>query len=109
MDETNFDSIIDYLLDNNISITLSKDSKGVRWYDLNTQMKSDLKIAFFDDQQHFEGRYNNGTFDDLQELLFEVKDCMCGRDFASCEWIDLLVKLKVLVVKTTVTTKTTYS
>lgn len=109
MDETNFDSIIDYLLDNNISIALSKDSKGVRWYDLNTQMKSGLKIAFFDDKMQFEGRYNNGTFDDLQGLLYEVKDCMCGRDFASCSWIDLLVKQNVLVVKTSVTTTTTYS
>jgi len=106
MDETNFDSIIDYLLDNSISITLSKDSKGVRWYDLNTQMKSDLKITFFGNEMHFEGRYNSGTFDDLQELLYKVKDCMCGRDFASCFWIDLLVKQNVLV-KTTVTTTTT--
>ena len=108
MDETNFDCIIDYLLDNNIGITLSKDTKGTRWYDLNTQMKSGLKIALFEGKMHFEGRYNSGTFDDLQELLYKVKDCMCGRDFGSCFWIDLLVKQGVLSVKTTVTT-TTYS
>ena len=109
MDDTNFDNIIDYLLDNSISITISKDNKGVRWYDLNTQMKSDLEIASFEDQLHFKGRYSSGTFDDLHELLYKVKDCMCGRDFASCSWIDLLVKHNVINIKTTVKTTTTYS
>jgi len=108
MDETNFDSIIDYLLDNSISITLSKDSKGVRWYDLNTQMKSDLKVSYQCGELCYEGRYNiKGTCPNLTDLLWQLKECMCGRDFANPEMIRLLVKNGMLTVNTTTTT--TYS
>jgi len=108
--EQDFNNIIDYLLKHKISITLRLDGNNNRWYILNTLMKSDLEIAYEDGELCYKGRYDKqGTCDDLDGLLHEVKGCMHGRDYACSYWIDLLVLHKKITVKTEVTTKTTYS
>jgi hypothetical protein len=110
MTQEYFDSIIDYLLSNNITLNLKLDTVGNRWYDLNTQMKSGLKVAFVDGAMVYEGRYDvKGTLYDIDDLFVAVRDCMHGRDYACSNWIDLLVKHGSLTVKTETTAKITYS
>jgi hypothetical protein len=101
----NFDQIIDRLLDEGIEIRLSK-KEGLRWYDLDTGMKSGLLIAEESEGVYrYQGRYFDGLFKDYGDLLREVKECRCGRDYANSKWLDLLTAEGLLtkVTQTTVT------
>lgn len=108
MTKIEFDAIIEQLLQDGIEITLRWDN-GRIIYDLNTGMKSHLYIAWdsVEDAIRCWGRYGHeSTVDSFQSLLWKVKGCMHGRDFANAAWIDLLVKHGIL--KATVTTTVTY-
>jgi hypothetical protein len=101
----NFDQIIDRLLDEGIEIKLFR-KDGLRWYDLNTGMKSGLSIAQNNDGVYlYEGRYDKGEFWDYFGLLMLAKACRCGNDYANQKWIELLVSEGLLkkVTQTTVT------
>jgi hypothetical protein len=101
----NFDQIIDRLLDEGIEIRLSK-KEGLRWYDLDTGMKSGLSIAKNNDGLClYQRRYDEGEFGDYFDLLELVKGCRCGNDYANPKWVELLVSEGLLtkVTKTTVT------
>lgn len=62
------------------------------WYDLNTGMKSDLKITYIDGKFLYKGRYSeiSGVFDDIDDLRSIGRECMCGRDYMSGCWADFL-------------------
>ncbi len=96
-----FEELIDKLLDNGIEITLIK-KEGVVWYDLNTQMKSDLLVAKPLDSEHGEiaitqGRYGHeGVIYDWSCLVKEVRGCLHGRDFMNGAWQELLMKEEAL-------------
>jgi hypothetical protein len=107
-----FEEMIAKLLDNGIEIVLKKQD-GVVWYDLQTGMKSELLIAkspnHGDETAISKGRYGHeGSIDTWDDLMYEVKNCLHGRDFMSSAWQDLLVKEGYLTVKTTTTTTVTY-
>lgn len=82
-------------------------------YNLNTGAKSGLEL--FDDF-HVEGRYsyeNNIDSDqDIQEviedLFWEFKGCLHGRDFYNSEWMEIGVKLGLIEKKVETTTIVSY-
>jgi hypothetical protein len=99
----NFDQIIDRLLDEGIEIKLFR-KDGLRWYDLNTGMKSGLSIAQNNDGLClYQSRYDEGEFGDYFDLLELVKGCRCGCDYANSKWLDLLTA-EGLLTKVTQTT-----
>lgn len=117
------DQIIDYLVNEGIEITISKDMKpdgyGV-YYDLNTQMKSNAHLVFSEDSFKIYKRYgevvalpNYTDKSDIEDVIdficWEVKDCMHGRDFMSERWEKLLIKRNILTKNVQTTTTVTYS
>lgn len=102
-----FDEMVNKLLDNGIVITLSKED-GVVWYDLNTEMKSELLIAKAevggDATAVYKKRYGeSGEIDTWCDLMFTAKQCMHGRDFLHSAWEQLLLGEGILDVKVTST------
>lgn len=90
MTKEEFDSLIDKLLDYEIEITLSKD-KGIVWYDLNTMMKSNLEIAFVNQECVYRKRYDEtGIIEDIFDIQTVGGYCMHGRDYASAAWHSFL-------------------
>lgn len=107
MNKEGFDSIVEEVLKHGIEITLRIDKDGILWYDMNTQMKSGLQIALIDGVCKYQERYGSGTINDINDLLCNVKYCMCSRDYGNSYWLDWLEKENLL--KKTVPTTTTYS
>ena len=85
-----FNQMIKKVLQNNIDVTMSMHSDHVIWYDLNTKMKSDLRIALIDGVCVYQSRYDRGFILDFDQLLFQVSECICGRDFGNHHWFKLL-------------------
>jgi len=116
------DQIIDYLVNEGIEITISKDMKpdgyGV-YYDLNTQMKSHAYLVFSEDIFKIYKRYDevstppsytdmSNIEDVIDFICWEVKDCMYGRDFMSERWEKLLIKRNILTKNVQTTTTVIY-
>ncbi len=91
MSEMTFNAIIGRLLDENISISLSKDD-GVGWFDLNTGMKSHLHISEGENGRHkYRQRYGiTGEFETFDDLVRIASSCRCGRDYVNEHWDRLL-------------------
>lgn len=86
MDRAEFEILLDELLRRDIEITLLLED-GVRWYDLNTGMKSQLQIAIIGKDCVWRGRYErSGTIDDIGDVCRVGGECMCGRDYANSSW-----------------------
>ena len=89
-----FDELIERLLHKNIQITLEiKD--GVRWYNLNTGMKSDLCIAEKDDTEiRYETRYFINGIEELtwNAVMKLAYSCMRGREYMQHSWQTLLTE-----------------
>jgi len=118
------DKIIDYLVNEGIEITISKDMKpdgyGV-YYDLNTQMKSHAHLVFSEDRFKIYKRYDEvcispiftDQYMEIEDIIdficWEVKDCMYGRDFMSDRWEKLLIKQNILTKNIQTTTIVSYS
>lgn len=82
MTKTEFDQMIMEVVTKVTDVEIfSRDGKI--WYNMNTQMKSGLYITFDekDNVCRFEARYSEGTIEDFDDLVSEVRNCMCGRDF----------------------------
>lgn len=92
MTENEFKQMIATVLENGIEITMSMDENKVIWFDMNTQMKSELKIAFIDDVCVYKARYQNGTIEDLRDMLYLVQEFYHYRDFGSDSWLNYLEK-----------------
>lgn len=71
------------------------------FYDLNTKAKSALRLY---EDFHLEGRYgytNNLNVDQdmldiLDDLFYEFKKCLHGRDFYNTEWMIIGEKLRTM-------------
>jgi hypothetical protein len=92
MNKVEFDEMLTKLLDNGIEITMSKEKdNNFIWYNLNTEMKSHLNIAFDGEKCIFRGRYDNtGKITSYNDLLEEVANCQQGRDFGNSAWLEIL-------------------
>lgn len=114
------DKIIEYFVDKGIEITIDKHEDYGIYYDLNTGMKSHCHLVFKGGYIRIHKRYGDVTaiitsMEDFEfqldniinEICWEVKDCLCGRDYMSSYWADLLVELGLLTkhVETVVTYK----
>lgn len=66
------------------------------WFDLSTGMKSELHIAYNEEQQaiNYKGRYGlTGTANTEEQLLDVVRDCEHGRGFANSVWYTIIPDL----------------
>ena len=66
---------------------------GKSWFDMATGMKSHLHLTYNEPAQttEYRGRYDvKGTITDTEDLMLAVRDCLCGRDFMSYVWADIL-------------------
>lgn len=96
-----FLEIAKYLALHKIEVTLNFNPKKNQYYwDLNTQAKSDL---FLYEDLTLEGRYDyiskleyDTVEDNIRQLCYEFRNCLCGRDYGSCYWFDLCRFYKIL-------------
>lgn len=97
------------LVKNGIEVTLEWDkTREVVIHNLNTGMKSHCHLVEIDGKIIAEMRYDKSSVvEDYDEILWIVKNCMCGRDYLSGNWLTLL--LKEGVIKANTTTQTNYS
>ena len=91
MTHIEFEDLIDELLREGLDISLFY-ADDTRWYDLNTGMKSDLKIALVGDRCIYKGRYTEiyGEIDDIHDIRRVGERCLCGRDYMSGSWAEFL-------------------
>ena len=90
-----------------------KEDTDMFYYDLKTGAKSHLH--FYDDF-HVEGRYDysrqldsdQDIMDVVEELFWEFKGCIHGRDFYNSQWMELGVKLGLVEKKVNTVTTVTY-
>ena len=107
MTKEEFDTLIETLVTKGIEITIKLDESKIV-YDLNTEMKSHLYLHYDATENLCRcfGRYENeGIITDYNDLLWEVKSCLHGRDFGNSVWTDLLIEERVLEVEV-ITTRT---
>lgn len=96
------------LVKNGIEITLEWDkTRELVVHNLNTGMKSHCHLVEKDGKVMAEMRYDKtAVVEDYDDVLWVVKNCMCGRDYLSGSWLALL--LKEGVIKAVTTTETNY-
>lgn len=78
------------------------------YYNLNTQAKSELRLY---EDFHVEGTQLDGEqdmVDILEDLFWEFKGCIHGRDFYNSDWMEVGVKLGLVEKKVTTHTTTEY-
>ena len=108
MNKDEFEAMLDKVLSKIGILEVSIDKEGVRWYDVNTGMKSGLSISWSNGNCWYEARYDKkGIIEDINDLLYAVKDCRCGRDYANHSWLDWFVDEGLM--HKTVNTSTTVS
>lgn len=92
MNKQEFNEMIEKVLSEGIEVTMSMDKETkIVWYDMNTQMKSELQIAHDGEKCVFKARYNHtGEIRDYDDLLDEVRGCEHGRDFGNEVWFKVL-------------------
>jgi hypothetical protein len=103
--------LIEECLKNRHELTLSQQDNSIL-FNINTGTKSDISIEVADNGYFIHTRYNKPEFvkeEDLSyfDLLWRVKDSMCGKDFVNQSWMDKMVEYGVM--KKNVTTILTYS
>lgn len=100
-----FDDLLLHLVSSGFDIHLGK-GDGCFTYEIFTGAKSNLTIS-----KHplhlcnFEARYDHrGSCEDYQDFLYELKGCLCGRDYANAVLFEFLEKEGILtkVVETKV-------
>lgn len=104
----NIFNIVESLVKEGIEVTLQwdEDKKAIR-YDLNTGMKSHCHLVEVNDTVIAEMRYGKtAIIEDYQDVLSEVKGCMCGRDYLNSSWLTLLLREGLMRSETK--TQTTY-
>ena len=103
--------LLTYLLDNDIKLTLSSKlnnsehclmpNEKLVYVDLNTNMKSHIYLYEYEGSVYADMRYEQGVkIESLVDLLYCAKDAICGRDFMSYNWQDLLEKEGYIKVET---------
>ena len=90
--------IMEYLVDEGISLVIEQDINGNVVVDVQTMAKSDLKLWCND---KFEVvalmRYNEvRVIESIDDVLHAVKGCLHGRDFISMGWAELLQREGIL-------------
>lgn len=96
-----FDELINSLMSRGIEVTLTI-KNGTIWYDLNTGMKSHLRIAKHDDETFkYEARYTEGTEElSWKCLVYLAQHCLCGREYMRSAWQLLLEEEGLIEIET---------
>ena len=96
MNKEEFDSLIKEVLSKGIQVTLKLEEETL-WFNLHTDMKSGLEIAFVSDNCIYRGRYNEiGSIYSKNDLLLQVKNCLHNNNYGNQFWLDWLVKENIL-------------
>ena len=114
----NFNELISEMVKNDIAVMIFNDH-GTVTYDIGTGAKSHLYIVNVDnDKIILKTRYNEpenlhlSIFLDpseaLEYLTRKVKDTMCGREYVSSNWLQLMIKFGLAKVVTETKTKITF-
>ena len=91
MTRDDFELIIKEVVSHGIVVTVVMgDSDETIWYDLDTQMRSNMRIAFINDEcLYYKDKWQSvSDIEDLDDLLDEVMS-ICDTD-APCNWNWLL-------------------
>ena len=92
-------SIMARLTEEDIDLLITKDMKGNTIVDVQTMAKSHLHLGVDEESGVITAymRYNETKeIEDVDALLYAVKDCLCGRGYISGSWAALLQKEGVL-------------
>lgn len=108
MELTTLGQVIDYLLDQGIEISLER-KDGKISYNVNTHAKSDLILVEDQDEGVLKcyKRYSDTDVvylgqpleDVIKDIAYEVKDCMCSRDYVCGNWLKIMVDFDIVEVQ----------
>lgn len=85
------DMLIEWMLDNGVEITIRKDINGEIRYDINTMTKSQIELVTIGEKVIAKMRYDKvEEVETIEVLKSLVKDSMCGREYISCIWDDIV-------------------
>lgn len=85
-----FEELLIKLVEEGFDITLKK-GDGCFSYEISTGAKSNLIISKdIDCLCKFEARYHKGVCEDYTDFLYELKDCLCGREYANAVFFNFL-------------------
>lgn len=87
--------LIHTIINEGITVSMWKDVKNEVVYDVHTEAKSHLYLKFTNQQCAYYGRYDSGFINTFNDLLFEVKNCLCGRDYINPSWVAVLKKYEM--------------
>lgn len=105
---TTIEDVVEYLLDRDIEISLER-KEGKLGYNVNTHAKSGLVLV----QDLEEGilkcykRYSSNDViylsqdleDVIKDIAYEVKDCMCSRDYVCSNWLKIMEDFGIVKVE----------
>lgn len=95
MTKEEFRQLIHRVLDVTDTVSITRDSEGHLWFNLNTGMKSHLEIALVDERCVYRGRYDaTGEIHDFDELVQVIDKCKYGRVNGNPDWLSLIAQLK---------------
>lgn len=95
------ETVINTCVDNNIEVIIKKNQLGEIVYDLDVRAKSGLAVTPSGESLICYGRYNLvKKVDTLEELLFQIKGCLYGRNYINEHWLKILEKEKIVVIET---------
>jgi hypothetical protein len=96
MTKTEFEAMLTEVLKNGIRISMFM-VDNVLWYDMNTQMKSELLISYdeLSGTVVYNARYGeSGAISSLWDLVQKVEECECNRGFGNPDWFEFIRKFK---------------
>lgn len=96
-----FDELIESLMNRGIEVTLTM-KDDIIWYDLNTGMKSHLRIARHNTETFkYETRYSDGIEElSWKCLIYIARHCLHGREYMTRAW-QLILQEEGLIETTT--------
>lgn len=96
MTKEEFRQLIHRVLDVTDTVSITRDSEGHLWFDLNTRMKSAIEIALVNERCVYRGRYDaTGEVHSFDELVQIIDRCKYGRDYGNSDWLNLIGRRKL--------------
>lgn len=87
-----FNQLLNRIIDSGMTIELTKVDGNIA-YEIQTGAKSNLTIyeVVGDDAIcYYKNRYSEGICNSYEDFLYELKGCLCSRDYASQVFFDFL-------------------
>lgn len=105
MNSKDFNELLNTIVNAGFQVCLVPDASGFG-YEIYTGAKSNITVFKSEtDLCAYAKRYSSGICADYEGFLYELKSCLCGRDYANSTFFEFLVKEGVMQRnKTTVVT-----